>query len=344
MSAAQVYVRERLIWEGSVLDAPQPLDPEGLIAGYGVRTVGVWRVFTFVRDDVTVQVGRRLTALQATLQPYARIASPLTVVLVLLSGGLAWVAVGTALRPLEALTAATRNFGENIELPEISGHNEAATLAQSFSLLLTRLKTEREREQRFLAYAAHELRTPISALRASLEAARLSSSPGPERRASGAWLERLYREALRLETFAQNLLALSRAEASEVRAETIDLADLVSAAYDRFQPLALETGHELVLEAETAPVRADPRLLEQLLNNLLANAIRHTPTGQITFRSGVAAAHAYVEVMDSGAGLPAGVKEGLGLRVIRSVVAAHGGTLSFTYQAGTRARIELPGI
>lgn len=140
VSAAQVYVQERLIWEGSVLDAPQPLDPEGLIAGHGVRTVGVWRVSTFVRDDVTVQVGRRLTALQATLQPYARIASPLTVVLVLLSGGLAWVAVGTALRPLEALTAATRNFSENIELPEISGNNEAATLARSFRCCSRALK------------------------------------------------------------------------------------------------------------------------------------------------------------------------------------------------------------
>jgi len=268
------------------------------------------------------------------LQTYARVAPPLTLALSLFSGGLAWLAVGAALRPLEALTVAARNFGEGAELPDIPGNDEAAALARSFSVLLTRLKTEREREQRFLAYAAHELRTPISALRASLEAARMPAGPAPERRAPAAWLERLYREALRLETFAQNLLALSRAEA-------VDLADLVGAAYDRFQPLALETGHELVLEAETAPVRADPRLLEQLLNNLLANAIRHTPTGQITFRSGVAE-HAYVEVVDSGSGLPAGVKEGLGLRVIRSVVEAHGGTLNFTYEAGTRVRIELP--
>ena len=275
------------------------------------------------------------------MQTYARVAPPLTLALSLFSGGLAWLAVGAALRPLEALTVAARNFGEGAELPDIPGNDEAAALARSFSVLLTRLKTEREREQRFLAYAAHELRTPISALRASLEAARMPAGPAPERRAPAAWLERLYREALRLETFAQNLLALSRAEASEVRAEAVDLADLVGAAYDRFQPLALETGHELVLEAETAPVRADPRLLEQLLNNLLANAIRHTPTGQITFRSGVAE-HAYVEVVDSGSGLPAGVKEGLGLRVIRSVVEAHGGTLNFTYEAGTRVRIELP--
>jgi two-component system OmpR family sensor kinase len=343
VSAAQVYAQGRLLWEGSVLDAPEPLDPEGLLAGGGTRTVGSWRVFTFARDGVTVQVGRRLNALRATLQPLLYIVPPLVIGLSLLSGLLAWVVAGVALRPLKTLTLAARGFTDGAEPPDIPGSDEATTLAKSFSALLARLKEERQRERRFLAYAAHELRTPISALRASLEAVRLQQVPlGPERRASAGWLERLHREALRLETFAQNLLALSRAEASEVRAEAIDLADLVSAAYDRFQPLALETGHELALEAETAPLWADSRLLEQALNNLLSNAIRHTPTGQITFRSGVATAHAYIEVVDAGTGLPEGVREGLGLRVIRSVVVAHGGTLTFSYRDGTGARLELP--
>lgn len=343
VSAAQVYAQGRLLWEGSVLDAPQPLDPEGLLEGKGARTVGSWRVYTFVRDGVTVQVGRRLTALRATLHPLIYIVPPLVLGLSLFSGLLAWVVAGVALRPLKTLTLAARGFTDGAEPPDIPGSDEAAVLAKSFSALLTRLKNERDREQRFLAYAAHELRTPISALRASLEAIRLQQIPvGPERRASAEWPARLYREALRLETFAQNLLALSRAEASEVRAEAIDLADLVSAAYDRFQPLALETGHELVLEAGAAPVQADPRLLEQALNNLLSNAIRHTPKGQIMLRSGVADAHAYVEVVDSGTGLPEGVREGLGLRVIRSVVTAHKGVLTFAYQSGTGARIEFP--
>ena len=350
ISAAQVYTQGQLVWEGALLNTPELLDPEGLLVGSGTRTVGSWRVNTFARDGVTVQVGRRLTALHATLRPYIFIAFALSVALTFFAGALAWLVVGAALRPLEHLAQAIRDFNTIREPLELSGNDEAATLARSFAVLLNRLKIDQERERRFLAYAAHELRTPISALRASLELARqqeMPMGPGPERRASAGRFAQLHREALRLETFAQNLLALSRAESNEVRAEALDLADLVSAAYDRFQPLALETAHELVLETEAAPVRADPRLLEQALNNLLANAIRHTPKGEITLRSGVSQEQAYLEVKDSGAGLPENAVDGLGLRVIRSVVRAHGGTLEFgvpdvSAQAGNTVRVSLP--
>jgi two-component system OmpR family sensor kinase len=341
ISAAQVYTHGRLLWKGELLNAPEPLDPTGLRMGNGARTVRSWRVFTFSRDGVRVQVGRRLAGLQATLHPYIFITFILCLALTLLSGTLAWFIAGVALRPLERLTHAALR-GDNDHL-EITGSDEVATLARSFSTLMAHLNSERERERRFLAYAAHELRTPISALRASLESARQQETPtGPERRALGGRFAQLHREALRLETFAQNLLALSRAEASEVRAQAIDLADLVSAAYDRFQPLALESGHEIVLYAEAAPVKADPRLCEQLLNNLLSNAIRHTSGGQITLRSWVSGDAAYLEVKDSGAGFIDGTVEGLGLRVIRSVVKAHGGMLDISVCNGSAVRVGIP--
>lgn len=337
VSAAQVFVSDRLLWEGDILDAPDPLDTQGLIEGEGIRTVGTWRVYTFSRDDLTVQVGRRLTTLQSILQPFAVIAIPLGLALSLLSGVLAWVIAGVALRPLERLTQAARNFDSQGEMPVITGGDEAATLAQSFSSLLGRLKTEREREQHFLAYAAHELRTPISALRSSLDAARARGVPLEQKR-----LAQLHREALRLETFAQNLLALARSEAGELRAENLDLADLAAAAFDRFQTLALETGHHLALEADTAPACADPRLLEQALNNLVANALRHTPKGEVMVRSGTTEEGTYLEVADMGSGLPDLIREGLGLRVIKSVADAHGCVLTFTYEQGTRVRLQLP--
>ncbi len=349
ISAAQVYTQGQLVWEGALLNTPELLDPEGLLVGSGTRTVGSWRVNTLARDGITVQVGRRLTALHATLRPYIFIAAALSVALTFFAGALAWFVVGAALRPLEHLAQAIRDFSTTREPLELSGNDEAATLARSFAVLLNRLKIDQERERRFFAYAAHELRTPISALRASLELARqqeMPVGPGPERRASAGRFAQLHREALRLETFAQNLLALSRAESNEVRAEALDLAELVSAAYDRFQPLALETAHELVLETEAAPVRADPRLLEQALNNLLVNAIRHTPKGKIKLRCGISQEQVYLEVEDSGAGLPENAVDGLGLRVIRSVVRAHGGTLEFGVpevgaQAGNTVRVSL---
>jgi two-component system, OmpR family, sensor kinase len=208
-----------------------------------------------------------------------------------LSGGLAWIVVGVALRPLRRLTAATERFDTADDVPFTEGSDEPARLAQAFSRLLTLLKVQREREHRFLAYAAHELRTPLSALRAGLEAVRSGRMP-----MSSELVDRLHREATRLESLAQNLLALSSAEAGDAALERIDLERIASDAYDRYLPLALEKG--LVLEVDTAPalVAGDARLLDQALGNLMSNALRATAAGRITLRSGVAEGVAFLEV------------------------------------------------
>jgi two-component system OmpR family sensor kinase len=336
VSTAYVFRNGELLWHDDLFEVPVPLDPEGLAEGGGTRLVGSWRVYTLSRGDLTVQVGRRTTNLQAVLRPYEIISLVLLVVLAVLCGLLAWWASGLALRPLHALTEATRTFDPDAFLPVISGKDEAATLTQSFRMLLEQLQNDRRREQQFLAYAAHELRTPITALRASLQAARLREAPPDPR-----LLDRLHHDALRLETLAQNLLALSRAEAHEIQLRPLDLADIASTAYDRFQPLALETGHELVLEAEPAPVTADPRLLEQVLNNLLINAIRYTSGEQIVIRCGMENGQAFIEVEDKGDGLPTLLKEGLGLRVVRAVARAHQGSFDMKGENSTRARLWL---
>lgn len=338
VSAAQVFRRSRLIWEGSVLDAPDPLDPAGLRGALGARTVGGWRVYTASEPGLTVQVGRRLAALRATLRPFFYAVPPLVVGLTLLSGLLAWLTAGLALRPLTTLTRAAQGFtAGHPDGPPVAGHDEAALLARSFTALLEQLRQERAREQSFLAYAAHELRTPISALRAGLEAVQLGRTlPSPET------CRRFYRDALRLEGFAQNLLALARADAGEVRPAPVELAALLGDAYDRFQPLALERGSELVLEALPVTLSADPRLLEQALGNLIANALRHAPAGRIGLASGGADGWAYLEVGDGGRGWDGTGDEGLGLRVVRSVALAHGGRLEVRGEDGTWVRLWLP--
>lgn len=336
VSSAQVFRDGELLWRDDLFELPVPLDAEGFVLGEGARSVGFWRVHTLSRGDVMVQVGRRTTSLQAILRPYGLISSVLLLILALLCGLLAWWAAGLALRPLHILTNATRSFDPDASLPVIPGNDEAATLASSFRELLAQLQRDRKREQEFLAYAAHELRTPISALRASLQAAILRDAPPqPE------LLNRLHGDALRLETLAQNLLALSRAEAREIQLRPLDLADVVSTAYDRFQPLALEAGHELVLQAESAPMTADPRLLEQALNNLLMNAIRYTTAQTIFIRSGSSGGQPYLEVEDGGLASPEQWREGLGLRVVKSVARAHAGRLELQSQDGTRARLLL---
>ncbi len=338
--SAQVFLDGQLLWEGGVLDGPRPLDPAGLVDGKGTRTVSGWRVLTLfdAGDGITVQVGRPLAGIRETLSPFAWLAAPLTLVLALASGLVAWLSVGAALKPLRVLTAAVSDLDDVGDVPTISGRDEPARLAHAFGALMQRLRRQREREREFLAYAAHELRTPLSALRASLDAARAQGG-----QLSATTFERLRREAARLESMAENLLALSRAETADVHVDTVDLAELAAAAYDRFQPLALEKGLEIELAGASALTRADARLLGQAIDNLVHNAIRYTGKGSIVIRTTNDGGTATISVRDTGPGFPDPPREGLGLRVVRAVAKAHQGRLELTGVDGAEGRIVLPG-
>ncbi|MBW6454410.1 MAG: HAMP domain-containing histidine kinase [Trueperaceae bacterium] len=339
--AAHVYLDHELIWSGGTVGAPRPLDAERLLSGAGGFTARDWRVFT-VRDEdagIVVQVGRPLQGMRDVLSPYPEVALGVGLLVALVSGGLAWAVVGVALRPLRRLTAATERFDSADDVPDIRGRDEPARLAQAFSRLLTTIKVQREREHRFLAYAAHELRTPLSALRAGLEAVhagRLEMTPD--------MVQRLHREAIRLESLAQNLLALSSAEAGDATLERTDLEQLAAEAYDRFLPLALEKGLALELDTAPAAVSGDVRLLDQALGNLMSNALRVTTSGRIVLRCGVVDQVAFVEVIDTGPGLARRVEgKGLGLRVVRAVAEAHGGGFELAASNGvTQARLWMP--
>lgn len=348
--AAQVYLDNQLIWSGGAAAAPRPLDAERVLVGDGGHTVREWRVSTLRDEDagIVVQVGRQLQGLRDVLSPYTEVSVVVALVVAALSGALAWIVVGVALRPLLRLTEAAERFDAATDLPFTAGVDEPARLAQAFSRLLTLLKVQREREHRFLAYAAHELRTPLSALRAGLEAVQGGRLP-----LSRELVDRLHREATRLESLAQNLLALSSAEAGDANLEHVDLETIAADAYDRYLPLALEKG--LVLEVDTAPapVSGDARLLEQALGNLMSNALRATAVGRITLRSGVTDGVAFLEVADTGSGSTTKVEgRGLGLRVVRAVAAAHAGGFELGDRDpdgrrngqgnGTRARIWMP--
>jgi two-component system, OmpR family, sensor kinase len=340
-SAAHVYVDGEMIWSGGATAAPRPLDPERVLVGMGAQTVREWRVYTLRDEDagMVVQAGRPLQGLREVLGPFPELSVAIAALVTILSGALAWLVVGAALRPLQRLTEATEHFTDAADVPDIAGRDEPARLARAFSTLLRRLKLEREREHRFLAYAAHELRTPLSALRAGLEAIHVGRlEAGPD------LFGRLYREATRLEVLAQNLLALSSAEAGDASFESVDLERVAADAYDRYLPLALEKGLTLDLDTQPAHVTGDVRLLDQALNNLVSNALRATAVGGIVLRTGMVDGSAFLEVADSGSGMrPQAEGRGLGLRVVRAVARVHGGDLEFEVANGTRARLRLPG-
>jgi len=338
--AAHVYVDSQIVWAAGATTAPRPIDPERVLVGTGAHTVQEWRVYTMRDEDagVVVQVGRTLQGLRDVLGPYPGVAIGVVALVTLLSGLLAWWTVGLALRPLRRLSEAAERVHESDELPAIPGNDEPARLARAFAALLARLRDERRREHRFLAYAAHELRTPLTGLRAGLEAARsgrLEATP--------ELIGRLHHEASRIETLAQNLLALSTAEVGDASIQSLDLERLAADAYDRFLPLALERGVMLELDATSAPVDGDPRLLDQALGNLVMNALRATRHGSVVIAGGTAEGRAWLEVRDTGSGYdPATAGTGLGLRVVQAVARAHGGGFDIEGGNGTRARLWLP--
>lgn len=233
--------------------------------------------------------------------------------------------------------------------------------------LAVRTRAE-QRLRRFVPDASHELRTPLMSVRGYADLFQYAAAHGPEER--DKHLARLRAEAARMGLLLDDLLLLARLDAAEVetplRLEETDLGDLVRKAVDAFR--AAHPGHPLEVTTGSGPVRLrlDPERVRQVLDNLLTNAAVHTPPGT---RVEVAleedgSGGAVVRVRDSGPGVPAPDQDrvfdrfyrvdkarsrdrggsGLGLAVVRSLVAAHGGTVELAGGPGaTIFTIRLPG-
>lgn len=208
-------------------------------------------------------------------------------------------------------------------------------------------------ERQFVANASHELRAPLTRLRALSEVALASPEPDV------ASLRRAHERALAseqdLERLIDGLLALTRGQAGLERRERVDLATLTSDAM-----LGQESqlgGLDLDVQAtlDPAPATGDPRLLERLIDNLIDNAIRHnTPDGRLEITTGTHDRHAYVSIANTGPTIPPEELErlyqpfqrlngartshnnghGLGLSIVHAIASAHGAELT------TRARPE----
>ncbi|HKX94483.1 MAG TPA: ATP-binding protein [Methylibium sp.] len=245
-------------------------------------------------------------------------------------------AVRAALRPLRALGAeiGARASDDLRPLALDDRPAELQPLVAEMNTLFERVRDTIEHERRFTADAAHELRTPLAALQAQWDAARLAGT-APDAKI-GEGLARLAR-------LVSQLLALARLDHAAPALVAIDWRALVGQAVDEVLPLADRRQVELACEwpadgAAPLPLRGDPALLAALLRNLLDNALRHAPAGStVTLRLGADA----IEVLDEGPGVapehlarlgdrffrPPGEAEsgsGLGLSIVQRIAALHG--------------------
>jgi signal transduction histidine kinase len=228
---------------------------------------------------------------------------------------------------------------------------EVVPLVNAVNDALARLDQGYARHKRFVADAAHELRTPIAILNTRLE----SLAPGPDK-------TRLLEDSARLATLAEQLLDIQRLDRCGHPFARIDLVQVAQSAAADLAPLAIAAGYELALDAPATPIETigDAAALERALTNLVQNAIQHGPRrGTIGIRVSIPAS---IEVTDEGAGIPLDQREqifepfyrltprdrgaGLGLNMVREIVLLHGGQVSVEDgpDGGASFRISLPPI
>jgi two-component system OmpR family sensor kinase len=318
---------------------------------------------------VIIRVFRDETEMRRTLSEIVEVSVlgfPLAVALAAIGG---YLVATRSLAPLDAMARQARRIrSESLSkrLPNPNPNDELGRLATVFNETLSRLEASFAELQRFTADASHELRSPLTALRAVGEVAlRDGNDPAMLRETIGSMLE----EAQRLTDLVDALLTLARMDATKTAAtrEEVNIAALLEEIRDQFDVLAGEKGQTLAVTSDpNVTIEADRTLLRLALVNLVHNAIRHSPSNShISFTAARRADKIDISVKDSGPGIAPEYHEkiferffradkarsrapgggvGLGLAIAKQAVERNGGRIVVESELdrGSVFRIEFP--
>ncbi len=350
----------RVLGGDASLAAPQPLPAAGArplyyrdtLAGEPVRVVAVWLPGGEEPQapPVLVQVAEtrhQRDALVRDILAQTIVPQVLLVVLVLVA---VWLGVRQGLGPLthlrEAVTRRSHRDLQPLDLAQVP--QEVLPLADSVNDLMQRLGQALEARNRFIADAAHQLKTPVSGLKAQIELALRESDPQRLQRS----MAQLYVGVDRLSRLVRQLLSLARNEpdaAESLRLQPVDLAALALEVSMEWVPQALRREIDLGLDESPGPVmiQADVERLRELLNNLIDNAVRYSREGGRVTVSAIRTpdGQACLSVSDDGPHIPPEERSriferfhrllgnqadgsGLGLAIVSEIAALHGARIT----------------
>ncbi|MGE2721402.1 sensor histidine kinase [Mycolicibacterium celeriflavum] len=356
---------------------PEPVTI-GSQGGSGVQ----WRAMTVRSPDGVVTVAIDFSDVQTTVRElmYAQLGIGLAVLLVL--GVAGYAVVHRSLRPLVEVeqTAAAIAAGEfDRRVPQRDPRTEVGRLSLALNGMLSQIQTamaaseasaeqargSEERMRRFITDASHELRTPLTTIRGFAELYRQGAARDVE-----MLMSRIESESSRMGLLVEDLLLLARLDAQRpLERRRVDLLTLATDAVHDARSIAPKRAIELeVLDGPGTPeVLGDEARLRQVLGNLMANALQHTPEDAgVTVRVGTAGDRAVLEVCDEGPGMTeddaqrvferfyradssrtrASGGTGLGLSIVDSLVLAHSGTVDVATAPGRGCTftVSLPRI
>ncbi len=288
------------------------------------------------------------------------------IVLLLLGGGAAllltaaggWWLAGKALTPVARMTSQAQRIGidrldDRVPVPRAS--DELAQLARTLNGMLDRLQRGVEEKHRLVADASHELRTPLAVMRSELDVALMEPGLSAESRAV---LVSSREEVERMTRTVENLLTLARVDEGrlELLHRPVELSDLADRVARSLQPVAESKGVSIDVAGAARPVPGDRDRLQQVLANLVQNAVTHSNRrGSVKVRVWDNARDAGATVSDEGSGIPASAQphvferfyrvdgarsrdnggSGLGLAICREIVLAHGGHIELESREGS---------
>jgi signal transduction histidine kinase len=340
--------------------------------GYAARSVDFLAAgegpFRVVARRVTTKTGVFTVYVAGSLEPVADSADSLVRLLViglpillLLVGATTWVVVGRALRPVESIRREVEAIGAqdlHRRVPESSTADEIGRLARTMNAMLGRLEDATDRQRRFVADASHELRSPLTGIRAQLEV----DLAHPENADWQATDRDVLVDAVRLQRLVEDMLILATTDASAFDASSREPVDLDEIVLSEARRLRSRTPYRVdTTRVSGAQLTGNRDQLARAVRNLLDNAARHAGS-TVTATLAESESEITLVVVDDGPGIPVDQQRriferftrlddartqdnggtGLGLAITQEVVIAHGGTITVENAPGAQFTVSFP--